>query len=116
MMNSGEQPSRRSWTWQALGALAMLFAVPVLVGFSFGLIFGVGEYFRQIFFVGASNKLSMYGGFSIALLSFISCSVGQALYMLVTLPRFLKHYCLSLREYCHLPKKEADKLRDGYKR
>ena len=96
--------------------LVFLLLFPEIVGLWFGLIFGAFEYARLRFFLDFSNELSVEGAFSLFVLAFIACGIGMALYMIYTLPRFLRHCGMKLREYCHLPKKEMNKLWDEYKR
>ena len=96
--------------------LLLVLAVPVLAGLWFGLIFGAFTYVIERFYYDYSNEFSVLLSVSFAIVIFVGCSIAMALDMVFKYPKFLRHYGMTMREYCHLPRKELNKLWDEYKR
>lgn len=109
-------PSKSRWTWRARLVWVFFVSSPVWIGLCFGLGFSVFEYVRLRFFLDTPNVTSIQGAASIFVAISIAGAIGFAFYMVFTFPRFLRHYGMNLREYCHLPRKEVNKLWDEYKR
>ncbi len=114
-MTLREGPSKSRWTWRARLVLVFFIILPVLIGLCFGLGFGAFQYVRLKFFLDYSNELSVQGAASMFVIISIAGAIAFAFYMAFTFPRFLRHYGMTMREYCHLPQREMNKLWDEYK-
>ncbi len=115
-MTLREGPSKSRWTWRARFMLLLLLAFPVLTGLWVGLILGAFTYVLERYFYENSNELSVFLSVGFAIVIFVVFSIGMALDMVFKYPKFLRHYGMTMREYCHLPRKETHKLWDEYKR
>ncbi len=115
-MTLREGPSKSRWTWRARLVLLFVLAVPVLAALWTALIFGIGEYARLRFFLDYSNELSVGGAVTIAIVTFVCIFIIMVIWAIERLVPFFRHYRLTIKRFCHIPRSEMRELWKDYER
>ncbi len=115
-MTLREEPSKSRWTWRARLVLVFILSLPLLAGFCFGLAFGILEFVRLRFFLEFSSESSLQGGASIAVIMFGGFSIVMVAWEIHRLVPFFRHYRLTLKKFCHIPRSEMRELWKDYER